>query len=65
MRIALCLCALLWLGEAQAATLYVCGTGGDDSRSYATAQSSGTPWATLGRAAWGSTNRMSHRHPRR
>lgn len=38
------------------ATLYVNATGGDDTRSYATAQNSSTPWATIGRAAWGTTN---------
>lgn len=38
------------------ATLYVNSATGDDSRSYATAQNSGTPWATIARAAWGSTS---------
>lgn len=38
------------------ATLYVNSATGDDSRSYATAQNSATPWATIARAAWGSTS---------
>ncbi len=48
---------------AQAATVCVCGAGGDDTRSKAavTASASGrscsAPWATIGRAAWGSENR--------
>jgi len=42
--------------NAEAATLYVNATGGDDSRSYATAQTEGTPWATIERAAWGSNS---------
>lgn len=40
-------------------TLYVNAATGDDSRSYATAQNSSTPWASIGRAAWGSTTRSS------
>ncbi len=60
MRLATVACLLLLAAApAQAATLYVCGTGGDDSRSRATAQTQGTPWLTIGRAAWGSTNRSS------
>jgi hypothetical protein len=35
------------------ATLYVNAATGDDNRSYATVQNSGTPWATIGRAVWG------------
>lgn len=43
------------------ATLWVHGVFGDDSRSKATVAASGgsLPWATIGRAAWGSTNRSS------
>lgn len=37
-------------------TLYVNAATGDDARSYATAQNSATPWLTIGRACWGSTN---------
>lgn len=37
------------------ATLYVNGATGDDSRSYATAQSSSTPWQTIERARKGAT----------
>lgn len=39
------------------ATLYVNGSTGDDTRSYATAQNSATPWLTIGRAVWGNANR--------
>lgn len=41
------------------AVLYVNSATGDDSRSYATAQNQSTPWATIGRAVWGSTNRAA------
>lgn len=37
-------------------TLYVNAATGLDSRTYAQAQSSATPWLTIGRACWGSTN---------
>lgn len=40
-------------------TLYVNHATGDDSRSYATAQSASTPWLTIGRAAWGNANRAT------
>jgi parallel beta-helix repeat protein len=43
---------------AQAKTLYVSAATGNDSVSYANNNQS-TPWATIGRAAWGSTNRLS------
>ena len=43
---------------AEAKTLYVAQTTGNDSVTYAE-NSSARPWATLGRAAWGSTNRSS------
>ena len=41
------------------ALLYVDVATGDDSRSKATAANPATPWATLGRAAWGSTDRST------
>ena len=43
------------------ATLWVNSSTGDDSRSKATVAASGgsLPWATIGRAAWGSTTRSS------
>lgn len=43
----------LW---TEAATLYVNGTSGNDATPY-TANSKTSPWRTIGRAAWGSTNR--------
>jgi len=43
---------------AFAKELYVDGTSGNDSVSYA-ANSASSPWRTIGRAAWGSTNRNS------
>lgn len=67
MRLGLaCLLVLLWASTAEA-TLCVCATGGDDSRSKATVAASfngttntcSSPWATIGRAAWGSTNRAA------
>ena len=44
-----------------AATLWVNPATGDDSRSKATVAASGgsLPWATIGRAVWGSTNRAT------
>jgi len=42
--------------SAEAKTLYVNGSTGNDSTSYA-ANGPSTPWRTIGRAAWGSTNR--------
>lgn len=41
---------------ADAKTLYVNGSTGNDATSYA-ANSEANPWRTIGRAAWGSTNR--------
>ncbi len=41
-----------------AKTLYVNGSTGSDSTSYA-ANGPSTPWRTIGRAAWGSTNRSA------
>src|SRR5262245_57259652 len=38
--------------------LYVNGTTGNDSTSYA-ANSAASPWRTIGRAAWGSTSRTA------
>jgi len=40
----------------EAKTLYVNGTTGNDSATYA-ANGESAPWRTIGRAAWGSTNR--------
>lgn len=39
--------------------LYVDASTGDDSRTRAQAMDPATPWATIGRAAWGSTSRSS------
>jgi hypothetical protein len=65
-RLALLVCALWLLGVGQAeASLCVCATGGDDSRSKATVAASysngscSAPWATIGRAAWGNANRAT------
>ena len=44
---------------AAGASLYVNASTGDDSRSKVQAASPSTPWATLGRAVWGSTNRAA------
>lgn len=44
--------------SAEAKTLYVDGTTGTDAITYA-GNSSSTPWRTIGRAAWGSTNRSA------
>lgn len=43
---------------AEAKTLYVNGTTGNDATSYL-ANGENTPWRTIGRAAWGSINRSS------
>lgn len=43
---------------AYAKTLYVDGTSGNDAVSYAE-NNAQQPWRTIGRAAWGSTNRSS------
>ncbi len=43
---------------ADAKTLYVDRVNGNDARSYSD-NSSSTPWASLGRAVWGSVNRSS------
>jgi hypothetical protein len=50
-------CSLLCLtaSVAQAKTLYVDANNGNDNTSYA-ANSSQNPWASIGRAAWGSTS---------
>lgn len=48
----------LLAGTAGAKTLYVDANRGDDATSYA-ANSASSPWRTVGRAAWGSTNRRS------
>jgi Right handed beta helix region len=44
--------------QSEAKTLYVDGARGNDATTYA-ANSSSTPWRTIGRAAWGSANRNS------
>ena len=49
-------CALLCAGSVMAKDLYVNSATGDDGVSYAN-NSSATPWRSLGRATWGSTNR--------
>jgi parallel beta-helix repeat protein len=43
---------------AHAKTLYVNNTIGNDTTTYAD-NSASTPWVTIGRAAWGSTSRLS------
>ncbi|HET7218131.1 MAG TPA: right-handed parallel beta-helix repeat-containing protein [Vicinamibacterales bacterium] len=43
---------------AEAKTLYVNASGGNDATSYA-ANGPSAPWATIGRAAWGSTSRSA------
>lgn len=43
---------------AEAKALYVNGSTGNDSTTYAN-NDAGNPWLTIGRAAWGSTNRAS------
>jgi hypothetical protein len=50
--------ALLLPWAAEAKTLYVNAATGNDSTSYA-ANGSSAPWATIGRAAWGSTNKAA------
>jgi hypothetical protein len=50
------LIVLIAATSAEAKTLYVDRANGNDSVSYA-ANGPSAPWATLGRAAWGSTNR--------
>lgn len=49
------LAAPLFPKEAEARTLYVNSTMGNDATSYA-GNSESHPWRTIGRAAWGSTN---------
>lgn len=44
--------------SAEAKTLYVNGGTGNDTVTYA-ANSESTPWRTIGRAAWGGTNRSA------
>ena len=49
--------ALVWPSTAaEAKNLYVNATAGNDATSYAT-NGPNAPWRTIGRAAWGSTNR--------
>ncbi len=54
---ALLLASLAVAPSAQAKDLYV-SPNGDDTTSYAS-NSEASPWATIGRAAWGSTDRAS------
>ena len=49
---------LLHAASSGAKTLYVDANSGNDSTTYA-ANGPATPWATIGRAAWGSTSRAS------
>lgn len=49
---------VLLVGSAEAKNLYVNGSTGNDSVSYAS-NSESNPWRTVGRAAWGSTSRGS------
>jgi hypothetical protein len=49
---------LLTPAALSAKTLYVDRANGNDSTSYAN-NSASTPWATIGRAAWGSTSRTA------
>lgn len=49
-------CALPYAAEAK--TLYVNGVTGNDSTTYAN-NGAGTPWRTIGRAAWGSASYTS------
>lgn len=50
--------ALLIPASSQAKNLYVNGTTGNDAVTYA-ANSEANPWRSIGRAAWGSTNRQA------
>lgn len=54
--IATMLTGVLVAGTVQAKELYVDSQTGNDATSYAN-NSAGQPWRTIGRAAWGSTNR--------
>lgn len=57
LRLALVISALAAFSQpVLAKTLYVDAQSGDDSRTYAQ-NSADQPWRTIGRAAWGSTNR--------
>ena len=47
-----------YVTSVEAKTLYVCGAGGNDATTYA-ANGPDSQWATIGRAAWGSTNRSA------
>lgn len=58
MTIALVLAALASAATGEAKELYVNGTSGNDATSYA-ANGPNTPWRTIGRAAWGSTNKSA------
>ena len=54
----LLIAAVLVPAESYAKTLYVNSVTGNDAVSY-DANSESTPWRTIGRAAWGSTNRQA------
>jgi hypothetical protein len=56
--IAFCLSAVMLASVADAKTLYVNGTTGNDATSYEN-NSAGSPWRSIGRAAWGSTSYTS------
>lgn len=58
MILRLALAIILFATNAEARLLYVNSSTGNDSTPIAS-NSSGTPWATIGRAAWGSTTRSS------
>lgn len=58
MRYILIIIVLLFASQAKAKELYVNDSTGTDTTTYA-ANDSGTPWKTIGRAAWGSTNRAA------
>lgn len=55
MRAALVLLLLLVAAPLEAKNLYVNATGGSDATTYAN-NDANNPWATVGRAFWGSTN---------
>ncbi len=48
---------MMCAGSAQAATLYVNGSTGNDANTYAQVAAETHKWATVGRAAWGSADR--------
>ena len=59
-RVLASICAMLFISlDAEAATKCVNGTTGDDSNTYIQNNGTRTCWQTIGRAAWGSSNRSS------